>query len=61
LAGHLHDNPSFAAQLSELVTTACRRSLRAAAAEAELPGTVFPVIGPWILAQVMDDDFWAGD
>ncbi len=55
---HLDDNPSLKSLLGASVAAGYRRARRQAAAETDLPETVFPVSCPWSYDQMIDPDFW---
>ena len=58
LAAHLVDNPSLKATIAASMAAAYSIAIIAAAQETALPEAVFPVESPYVLAQLMDRDFW---
>ena len=60
LTDHLADNPSLKAQVPEAVASAYRRAKREAAAETDLPVSIFPPDCPWPFDRLMDEGFWPG-
>lgn len=52
------DNPSLRPMAAEALTAAYPRARLRAARETHLPEATFPVACPWLVAQVLDDEFW---
>ncbi len=58
VADHLVDNPSLKARLPESSAAAYERARNSAAAETDLPDSLFPLGCPWSFEQIMDAEFW---
>ena len=54
----LADSPTLARELDTLAAWAYPRARRDAAKETGLPLATFPETCPWVLDQVLDEDFW---
>jgi hypothetical protein len=54
----LRDNPSLRPLLAEFAADACDGALRIAMNETGITRAIFPIMCPWPIAQVMDEDFW---
>jgi hypothetical protein len=54
----LEDNPSLKPQLSELLDRTYRKARTLAVKETGLDKSVFPLICPWTLTQIIDNDFY---
>lgn len=52
------DNPSLRAVVPELLADAYGDAVNDAIAETGLAEQVFPVVCPWEMTQILDDDFW---
>ena len=58
VADHLADNPSLKARLPESLAAAYERARNSAAAETDLPDSLFPRECPWSFEQIMGAEFW---
>ncbi len=58
VADHLVDNLGLKARLPESLAAAYERARNSAAAETDLPDSLFPLEYPWSFEQSMDAEFW---
>ncbi len=61
IEGFLEDSPSLQSELAGLATSAYPWARQRAARETRLPPATFPETCPWLLEQLLDDDFWPGE
>jgi hypothetical protein len=54
----LNDNPGLKPQLDNILAKAYRKAIRQASVETHLDKKTFPVVCPWGLSQILDDNYY---